>query len=93
MTACIVAEFPWTAIAGVTKSERRGVIVCTDTRVITEPGGKIIPGIWAKQQQIAHNILVCYTSMNLAATATALNEVSAQAVRELSNATLILVHE
>lgn len=76
MTACIITEFPWAAIAGVTRSERPGVIVCTDTRVINETGGGIVPGKWAKQQQIAHNIFVCYTSTNLGATAAALKEVN-----------------
>lgn len=71
MTVCIVAEFPWAAIATVTKAERPGAIICTDTRVTTSGGG-VVPGVWAKQEQVARNIVVCYTSSNLDATATAL---------------------
>lgn len=74
MTACIACEFPWAAISTVSKSEQPGVIICTDTRV-TKGKDIVVPGAWAKQEQVARNIVVCYTSSNLAATATALASV------------------
>jgi len=74
MTACIVSGFPWAAIADVTTAESPGAIICNDTRVTTNRG-EADSRAWAKQELVARNIVVCYTSNNLGATATALSRV------------------
>jgi hypothetical protein len=75
LTTCIVAQFPWTAIANVTQAEPQGVIVCSDTKM-TSITGHARPGVWKKQGPMAKNILVCYTSNNVGATISALGRVS-----------------
>ena len=74
MSVCIVAQFPWHAILGVTEAEPPGAIVCSDTG-ISSAGQQASPFLCSKQEPIGKNIVVCYTSSNAAATILGLKKV------------------
>jgi len=74
MSVCVVAEYPWSAALPQAQQEPPGVIICSDTRV-TAGGGQLLPWMCSKQEPVAKNILVCYTtSSNAAATIRALKD-------------------
>lgn len=86
MSVCVVAQFPWAAIRNVTKSETRGVVVCSDTQT-TIKGRKGNAGICSKQESLANNIFICYTSNNLYATVSGLKKVpNVKNVKNIGNA-------
>lgn len=85
MTACVVAQFPWTAISNVTKLETRGIIACSDTRLTKnkEP----VSGVFSKQGKLPSKHYICLTSSNLYATLSALKKVDkTKNVKKIGNA-------
>src|SRR5437870_1672294 len=72
MSDCVVAEYPWKRIRGITDLGASGAIVCTDTRLTLD--GKPHSILIAKQRSSGKNLIVCYTSSELRVTTTAINE-------------------
>lgn len=72
MSAGIVARFPWQALYLPGLDEQPFAVVISDTRVSASCGGTPYKQLAPKQFRLAKNLMACFTSSNLTATADAL---------------------
>jgi hypothetical protein len=80
VSVCIVAQYPWRAVATLIGAEGAeppgfeppGLIMCSDTLVVKGQSLEPFDFLLAKQYGLSRNLIVCYTSSNVDGTMRAL---------------------